>query len=473
MTDIIENILQNWFSALDDIDSMYLVGGVVRDSIMGRPVNDIDIVCKNAKDVARHIASSANAIVVPFEKKANEPCYRVIDRMDKDNFIDLSPIHQDGIEEDLHRRDFTVNAMAIRVNARGKLQEIVDPLGGTADLKEKIIRVASSAAFENDPLRMLRAYRFASEFGFTLSRATDRLIVQQAELMKTIPGERIHAELLKVFSNPDTLKYIRLMDESGLLSVLFPEIEPMKGCNQNAYHHKDVWEHSMLVLGHLEKLLESLADEFKSHAHEIRKNLQANHRKALLKFTALFHDIGKPSTKNVKSENGGITFYGHHIVGKEMMVDIAQRLRMSVRDREFVRVLLEEHLHVWIFTAPEVKKSTKMRLIRKMGDDIVPLLLLGIADKQSTLGPASSLSERGRQIDGMKQYVIRYYEKIKNDIAQRDIINGRDLIAVGIPPGPRMGKILNRIKELRDDGNIKTKQEALDKAKTLYLEGLQ
>ncbi len=462
MEDPIQKILREWLAPLEgNWPSLYLVGGAVRDRLLARPARDLDLVCRNAKEFARRVAKTRDATVVPFEKRANEPCYRIVDRQKSDTFVDLSPIKGESIVEDLSSRDFTINAMAYEVRPEGELSRLIDPLEGLLDLEQRIIRITGPGAFSSDPLRILRAPRFAASLDSTIEQATMGTMKEEAFKLEKVAGERIWAELLEILRSPGSSRLVRLMDRLEIMTVLFPEVKAMKGCAQNFFHHLDVWDHSLAVLENCEGLAGRLEDYFGPAAANVKDNIMAHNRLPLMKMAALFHDVAKPATRDVDKDSDRITFYGHQREGQQMAGEIAGRLRMSKRDQGFFATLIGEHMHVLNLSSPEVRPATRLKWFRKLKDDCVPLIILGIADMEATLGPASAQKRRENHIQWSKESVKAYYGEIKQKLERRDLIAGKDLLGLGIPPGPEMGRILRKVREAQDIGEINDREEAL------------
>lgn len=460
--DYITKNLKDWLGPLrGEWPPLYMVGGAVRDHFLSRTPKDIDLMCQSPEELARRIAAVRNAAVVPFQKKADEPCFRVADRKHPGSFIDIALMRGDTVFEDLSRRDFTINAAAIRVKQGGELGEVIDPLNGTSDMKQGVIRMTCPEAFLSDPLRILRAVRFAASLGFTIDKPTLAAMETHVRQIEKTASERVLVELLEVFRAEQSAGFVRMMDDLGLLNIIFPEIIPLKECTQNTYHHLNVWDHSMLVLNNCEHTLNHLQDIFGTVAAQVSENLTPHNRVPLLKLTALLHDVGKPKTWAVKEDSGRITFYGHDKEGAEMVSEIAERLRMSNRDHDFIHTLVAEHLHILNLFFNKAKPSTRMRWFRKLTDDCIPIIILGMADIGSTLGPASSQERIDAYHGWSVKTVEAYYGKIKKQLERRDLINGKDLIDRGMAPGPEMGRVLREVREAQDTGQIRNREEAL------------
>ncbi|MCC7201253.1 MAG: HD domain-containing protein [Nitrospirae bacterium] len=451
-----------------DVPQLFLIGGTVRDMLLKMPPKDVDLTCRGAGDFAYNLAVYHNAAIVPMEKKPETPCYRIVEREDSSNYIDIAEMRGETINDDLMQRDFTINAIAIEVNRGGGVAGVIDPLNGAEDIREKIIRVTGHGAFESDPLRILRAFRFSALLNFSIFPDTLSRIKASVDLLKTVSGERILSELLLILETTDSASYFIKMDQLGILEVIFPEIREMKGSTQNAFHHKDVWEHSMLTMENCEGILKDISSLFTG---EVAANLERDNRRSLTKLAALFHDIGKPACRGLNPDTGRITFYGHDEKGAELIYEIAHRLRMSNRDRDFLALLVAEHIRLFDLARHGVKPSTKMRWFRKMKDDAVPSVIVGMADAKSTSGPDSRPEEREEFLRWSMDTVRDYYEVIKKRIGKRDLITGRDLIALGMEPGPEMGRILAEVRSAQDTGEVNSHGEALAMARELLTSG--
>ena len=225
--------LHRWLGPLGlGTPPLYLIGGAVRDHLLGRESKDIDLMCADPEGLANALQSVHDIALVPFLNKPDAACLRAVNRADTDDFLDLVPIHGSGVEDDLSRRDFTINAMAIAVGAGGALGKLIDPLGGQQDLRDRRIRAAGPDALLNDPLRIIRAVRFCAELGFELDPATRQLMSDAAPGIAAVAAERIVRELILTLKQPVSARHIRLLDDTGALQVVFPEISPMKGCSK-------------------------------------------------------------------------------------------------------------------------------------------------------------------------------------------------------------------------------------------------
>lgn len=463
-------LLLKWLDKSIESSPLYLVGGTVRDLLMYGVPKDLDLVCRNARELALRIAGQKNAAFVPMEKKPDEPCYRIVSREKKEIFLDIAEMKGESIAEDLSRRDFTMNSLAIEVNSDGSTGKMIDPLKGAEDIERKVIRRSGESSLISDPLRILRAIRFSSALGFTIERSTMDDMRNSAYLLGRTSAERIMAELLLILKGIESHRFVRQMDALGILDVIFPEIIPMKGCPQNGFHHKDVWEHSMLVMERCEHILDNLSEYFGDVDGDVEANLSGDNRLQLLKLTSLLHDVGKPETRGFNTDTGRITFYGHDEEGASRISTIAERLKVSGANRDLMVRLTGEHLHILNLTSERVRAATLMKWFRRMGDDSVPAIILSMADVMAILGPDATEAYRQRHMDWSVKNIIDYYKKIKEKIESPNLISGDDLIALGLKPGPRIGKILYEVRTAHDAGEITSREGALKMAEKLLNE---
>ncbi|MBT4364114.1 MAG: CCA tRNA nucleotidyltransferase [Desulfobacteraceae bacterium] len=464
----IEQTLKEWIAPVKvDLPPLFIVGGIVRDYILSRTINDIDIVCTNAIEAALKLSEIGGAVVVPFKNKSYAPCYRIIDRNNKKLFLDIVQMQGENINEDLKKRDFTINAIAIELFPDGSIGKRIDPLNGQNDIKQGKIKMADSFSFKSDPLRILRAFRLAAELDFIISSDTLSAISRDAHLLVKVSSERILSELYKIFNSKHSSLFVRMMDDYKVLEILFPEIIPMKGCKQNDFHNMDVWEHSMAVLEKFEHIINNLNDFFGAEAHHVFSNLNSGNRLQISKIASLFHDVGKPESKKIYEDSGRIYFHGHDKKGGEISESISQRLKLSKKDKFFIKTLITEHMHILLLSRPEVTKKTTLKWIRKLKQDIVPLIIMEMADSECTLGPESNSAARKHHLNWSIQMINKYFNKYSQQFDIKDFINGKNLIGLGLKPGPEIGRILKEVREAQDSGQVKNKNEALALASEL------
>ena len=470
------------------------MGGGVRDLLLGRPLKDIDLACRDAETVALGLAKALGACFVPLGRDHNPPSFRVVLR-DPNHpgqqpgqhlspqavlaFLDITEIHGRDILEDLARRDFTVNAMALplgllpdALTSTGSnvshisapwQRELLDPHTGRQDALQGLLRRTGPRTMADDPLRILRGFRLRAQLGWTIEPTTLDDMARQAHGLAKISGERIRSELQLILECPGSGRILAEMDRAGVLDVLFPELRDMRDCDQNHFHHLDVFEHSLAAVDHCEVLLAELKAVFGELEEPILAALEG-WRLPLLKLAVLLHDIGKPGTKarrSTRENTERITFYGHDALGGKMAESIASRLRLSSAESKFVVGLIRHHLHVGVLLRPEAKLKARLRWMRRLGPDLIPAILLCLADVRATLGPASSLQEHQAQEARGVALIREYLKQTRTTFNAPPLINGHDLLALGLPPGKLLGRTLRQLQEAQDAGEISTREEAL------------
>lgn len=463
---------------------IYLVGGCIRDLLLGHPSHDFDfVVSGDAIHVARQIARELNAAfyVLDDERKTA----RVI--MQKTSgeryYLDFARMRGFQIEQDLKARDFTINAMAIDL-----LQEdrILDPLNGILDLRKKYLRACHENSFEQDAVRVLRAIRFSLQLEFQIEKQTIDLLRSAVELLPKCSMERQRDEFFKMLSGRQIHTAIRLIDQVGALDVLIPELKQAKGVRQTTPHTLPVWEHTLETLRWLEELYDLLVygpefikgenllagmaslslGRYRSHLQtHFSTSVHAERSlRGLLFFTALLHDIGKPPTQEEQTD-GRIRFLNHDRYGAEMAEKIARRFALSNPEIERVTLLVKEHMRVHHLASAsnEVSRRSIYRYFRRLEDSGVDLCLLSLADTLATYGIGIPPARWERELTVCRQLLEAWFEKRAESISPPRLINGDDIMRqFGLKPGPQLGRLLENVREAQAAGQIHTVNEALN-----------
>jgi poly(A) polymerase len=446
------------------IPEAWLVGGTVRDRVLGRETADFDVATSgSAADVAQALGRAAGGFA--FELSEAFGAWRVVAH-DRTWQVDLLPLNGATIEEDLGRRDLTINAIAAPLGSVG----YVDPFGGLEDLSARRLRAVSPVAFERDPLRTLRLARLACELGFVADPATQALARAAAPGLAGVASERVFAELRRVVCAPAALAGLELMDAVGATDVVLPELSALRGVEQSRFHHLDVFDHTRSVLAEviaLERDPERLAGEQAPRLARFLSEPLANElsRGQALRFGALLHDIAKPQTRAVTPQ-GRITFMGHDASGARLAAEILGRLRTSERLREHVAALTRHHLRLGFLVH-------EMPLTRRAVYDYLHLTS-PVAVDVTVLSVADRLATRG---DNAERAIAAHLELARQMLAEglawiadppRPPVRGDELAqALGIPPGPMVGDLLAELEAASFSGEVATPEEAIARAREL------
>lgn len=450
---------------------LYLVGGLLRDILLKRKRENPDIdlcIRKSAISFGRALAKELKSGFVVLDKE-HGAC-RIVKRIEgKVYTIDITDFRGSTLEEDLLHRDFTINTLALGLDeACGDkpLSGIIDLYAGRKDLKNKVLKIAHKKSFDEDPLRILRAFAFACTLRFKIEKETLRLIKLKKDKLKKVSFERIRDELFKIFDSPDSYEYIEAMDKLKILKVIFPEFELMRGVDQGPYHHLDIWRHSLETLRQLETAIRERKGnpEIRNYLDEIVSSERK--RRALMKLGALLHDIGKPEA--LRHKEGKTTFYGHERIGREFAEGISRRLKLSNDEEDALKRMVFWHLRPgYLSDNEELTERAKFRYFRDTGREAVSVLLVSLADQRATRGPLTTKLSRMRHEKTVSRLIKEYFRK-KKEKKQARIINGDDLIReFKLQPSPLIGKILKDIEELQAIGKVRTKEEAFIRARKI------
>jgi tRNA nucleotidyltransferase/poly(A) polymerase len=457
----------------DEEPESYVVGGALRDYLMGEVRwTDLDIaIAGNGYLLSRRWADRHRASFVPLDDLFGTG--RIVLVSEVPVTIDVSSFKGATIEKDLRLRDFTVNALAVRVQdfLTNSMDRIVDVVGGREDIHSKTIRACSEQSFHDDPLRILRAFRFAANLRFTLDPATLIVMQQEVSRLSEVSPERIRDELFALLAADSSIEALEIMDKIGVIETLLPVMAAMRGCTQNEFHHLDVWGHTMETVRQLEKLMLDTESLFGSLGLWIKDYLnecpvKGRPRRTLLKLAALFHDSGKPESRFI-DPTGRVRFFGHEKVSREISDRYCESLKLANRETSILGNLVEGHMRPTIFTGEQVTKKAVLRLCRKFGEDTLGLLLLFLADLAATRGPARTPESEERAREQVAKALEICFETEQSP--PRPLLSGHDIMErLGLGPGPHIGRILKHIGELQDAGEVTTREEALEAAAAMH-----
>ncbi len=448
--------------------TLHLVGGALRDAWLDRPLEDFDFVVEGdavgtAKRLAQHL--QARALLLHEDWDVVRLVYRPPEHPGSLFHLDFAPVRGGGILEDLRLRDFTFNAMALRLHPLiPERMEWVDPAGGLEDLEARRVRAVRPEAFDHDPLRLLRAFRMASTLGCRIDPGTLQAIRARAEGILRSAPERIRDELFKILSSGSAVEGLRAIEEVGLLTRIIPELAGLKGMKQGGHHHLDGWDHTLETC----RLVEI---GFTRDPEET--GLEASDRPTLL-MAALLHDVGKPATRSL-DEAGRVHFYGHAATGRKIASRVMGRLRTSRRDRERVETWVRHHmapLHLAKAATRGIQgEKAAIRLLRRLGTAAPGLFLLAEADFCASKGPRRTPEDERAFHAEMEILRDLYFRRDAAGLRSSPLLSGKDLIeSFDISPGPIVGRLLRLVEEARVEGRVSDRQEALRYARALLRE---
>ena len=434
----------------------YIVGGYLRDVILGRESSDIDIVTflEDSKTVAQKLAKNLKAYLVTLDE--TNQIYRIV-LPDKITYIDIAQGEGKNIEEDLLRRDFSINALGYDLYNK----KIIDVTNSISDIHNKIIREISKKNIEDDPIRMLRAYRFQSELGFEISESLNEIIKNLAKDIEKSAKERINTELTKLFAGEHASKAITAMDATKILHHILPECEELKKIPPNSHHHLCLFNHCISVTDKIEEFIKKSPEEVKKHFEA--KPFGSVNKKGYLKLAAFLHDIGKPKTWTIEPETGRHRFIKHDDVGAKLAPQILKRLKFSNKQIKYIQKLIKYHIYpANVVTGENYTEKAVLKFFRKMEDDALDVIAIAYSDRLSALGPDITEEMVTNNINGLWSLVERYL-KIKNELAPLPkLLDGNEIMQIlGIKAGPQLGKIIKALKEAQLSSEVQTKDDAI------------
>ena len=418
----------------------YLVGGYLRDLLSGEisPDRDIAIKCDNLAKLTKKIADELNGSFVELDP-VNE-IYRVVFGED---YIDFAKLLNNNLDDDIKRRDFTINAIMYDINN----EKFVDITGGKKDFEEKIIRTYKISNLSDDPLRTLRAIRFQAKLGFRIDDEIVNFIKENNSLILNVAPERVHQELIKTFEGKFLINALFSMDETGLLDVIFPFFKDIKKIPSNSHHHLDLFHHLI----------------------ETTKNIRIN--KPELKLAAFIHDLAKPDCWTIEPETGRHRFIGHDELGAKKVVPFLKKLKFSNKEIEYISKMVQFHIYPSALMKDEnVTERAIIRFIRKIGDDTLDLLELARADRLSARGPAVSDEMIEVNLSNLEKLKEKYFEISPKLKEMPKLVDGNEIMQIlNLKPSPKLKEIIDEIKELQLEGKINNKEEAINFLKNYKL----
>ncbi|MDI6770600.1 MAG: HD domain-containing protein [Anaerolineales bacterium] len=489
-------LLDSVRAALPDDKVVYLVGGAVRDLLLGRAIHrvgaahDLDFALRgDAIKTARRVANSLKADFYPLDPERDTGRVIVTAEDGTRTVMDFAAFRGPDLEADLRGRDFTLNAMAVDVRTLA----LYDPLGGALDLREKRLRVCSPSAFSDDPLRILRAIRLAAAFGFSILPENRQFMKQAVKLLPNVSPERLRDELFRILEGPQPATSLRALDLLGALAPVLPELPALKGVAQPSPHVSDVWAHSLSVLTRLETILAALAPNYNPDtasdlfngllvlrigryrqliAEHFAAPLNINRSlRSLLFFAALYHDVAKPLKQSADEEHR-LRFWGHDEEGAEMAAARGRALQLSSDEVARIRTIVRHHMRVLNLLNRLVEEGKNpsrraiYRFFRDNGEAGVDVCLLALADLRATYEQTLPQETWAAGLDVVRTLLDNWYEKPAESVTPPQLLDGNDLMReLSLQPGKKIGELLEAIREAQAMGEVSTREEALELAR--------
>jgi tRNA nucleotidyltransferase/poly(A) polymerase len=476
--------------ALPPGQEIYLVGGAVRDALLGRESHDLDFaVPVGGIKLARRIADKLKGAFYPLDLERDTGRVVLMREDDTRTILDFATYRGADIEADLRDRDFRINAIAYNLGT----EALFDPLNGGIDLLAKLIRACAPESIANDPVRVLRAVRLAAGLGFQIDVETRQEMKQAAGRLRSVSPERLRDELFRILDGPQPGTAVRALEMLGVLPHILPELSALKGVEQPTPHVYDVWTHTIAVLNQLEDILAALAPGYdpesagdlftgllvlrlgryrEQFAAHFASTLNTDRSmRALLFFAALYHDVAKPACKTT-DDDGRIRFWKHDEQGAEMTAARANALHLSNDEIHRLRVIVRNHMRIHFHSSRmqgEYKTPSRKaiyRFFRDAGEAGVDLTLLALADTRATHAHTLTKETWTAALDISRIFLENYWEKPAETVSPPRLLDGNELMTeFSLKPGPRIGETLEAIREAQATGKVGTREEALSFAR--------
>lgn len=488
MTFSLPPLVERVRAALPNSQEIYLVGGAVRDLLLDKPIHDFDFALPaKAVAAARQVAKSLGAAFYPLDE-TRDVGRVIVEQGGRRITLDFIVLQGADIDADLAARDLTINAMGIDLR---HLDALLDPLGGAADLKDKLVRAASPGAFGADPVRVLRAIRMAATFNMRIEKDTRLALRAAAKKLDQVSSERLRDELFRLFQAPKLATSLRALELLGALEAMMPELAVLKGVEQSEPHAFDVWEHTLQVVDKVERLVALLSEDYAPEgardlhsglvvlrlgryrsqlsARLAREVVPGRSRRELLLLAALFHDAAKPAARSVEA-GGRIRFIDHENQGAALVLRRGKALHLSKGELDYLETAVRQHGRPFALTQTGAAPTRRAiyRFFREAGEMGVDICLLSLADFMGKYGAELPQDALAEHLETLRALLEAYFEKMDQVVSPPTLLTGDDLMGeLHLQPGPKIGVILEALREGRAAGEVRDRAEALALARSL------
>ena len=453
-----KNKIENDFILKDIRDNfneeIYLVGGSVRDFLSNKTSNDRDLLVLNTdvKSFSKKVAQHFNATFIELD--ATNEIYRLVLK-DKINYIDITKPVDNSIETDLKLRDLTINSLAVNI----KTGDIIDVTNGKTDFENKKLRIFNEQSIIDDPLRLLRVFRFLAIYGFKIEQNTKNLIKKHKSLIAHPAIERKNYEILKMFEGEYTHNALLEMDECNLLEELFPFINDYKKVPPNSHHHLDLFHHVIETVNQIQQQFSNANEEIQTHL--LSTDLGTHSRLGLLKFAGFLHDIGKFSTWTIE-ENGRHRFIKHDDIGAKIAKNFLTTNKFSKKQTSYISEMIKYHIYPSnVVSAPDLNDKIMMRFVRKMENNAIDIITLAKADRLSAQGVDITEEIIKNNLNSL-DILQKFYVNKKDTLNLEKLLSGEEIMDIlKIKPSPLLGKIIKDLTEAQINSEIITKNDAI------------
>lgn len=484
---VVDRILQVLRPLVVNGPPVYLIGGAVRDMLLKRPAHDLDFAMPDGvRRIARRTADALDGAFFILDDERNTARVIFMDAEAGRFVLDFAELRAASLTEDLYGRDFTINAIALDVNA---LHDLIDPLHGAQDLKDKCLRMCTPQAFDQDPVRVLRGVRLALQFQFQILPETWHAMQAATPQLVHISVERKRDEIFRMAGSRGFASALRMLDQLGVLEQLFPELIQLKEIQQGPPHIFGAWEHSLAAVQNLERLFNVLVDEHqeddvaslhlglavtklgrfrqKLTEHYAQEIVPGRPLSGLVKLAAMLHDCGKVVTGCV-GEDGQLHFTGHDTEGGKLAAGQGGALALSNEETTRLKRIVEGHMRLhFLSKEPQpLAKRAIYRFFRDSGPAGIDICLLSLADVMAVYGPELPVERWLAELDVVETMFTAWWEQHEQVVRPPRLLTGKDLIAgLGMHPGRKMGVLLADIEEAQACGEITNRQQVLDFAR--------